>query len=508
MLFVSHSMIRTVLVRLLIFYMLLTTAISPPLLAGDAAKIRTESFRLLGEGIGAYRRGETQIAVEALQRSASMALNNFRAHYFLGLALLQDRRYREATGPLEVALDLDPGHLLAHVALGNALLKIGDTDEAQAEFFRSIKLKPDFPPALDGLARVLEARNEIDSAIAGFRRAIKADAGYAEAYTHLGDLHLRQNRIDLAIEALVEAVRIRPDFTGGLNRLALAYSILGMSNEAVATIARAIELQPGSPDHLSTLGRIQLGLGNLNRAEDAFLEALTMDPGWPAARLGQAEIERRRGSYDAAVQELDEALTDDRLDAREIRRINAARSRILGEQANWDALQIRLNDGTATEDDRRTLALMFAERGDYSAAHELQNGIVDTPADREFMAWLHFQTGSFRAARTEYTRLAEQTGSVEAFLNLGVTQARLGRDLEAVDSFQRALEKDPSRREARLYLGNALLRLGREAEAIEIWRPIAFSEKRDAIAERVRRVLERLTGKPLEETAIAEEVPS
>ena len=508
MLFVSSCMNRIASMPALLVFTLLTTAICSPLLAGDAAKIRTDSFRLLGEGIGAYRRGETQIAVDALQKSASMALNNFRAHYFLGLALLQDRRYREATVPLEIALDLDPGHLLAHVALGNALLKIGDTNEAQAEFFRSLKLKPDFPPALDGLARVLEARGKIELAIKAYRRAIKADAGYAEAYTHLGDLHLRQNRIDLAIEALVEAVRIRPDFTGGLNRLALAYSIMGMSNEAVATITRAIELQPGSPDHLSTLGRIQLELGNLNRAEDAFLEALTMDPAWPAARLGQAEIERRRGSYDAAIVELDEALADDRLGARDIRRINAARNRIVEEQTHWIALNTRIDEGTATDDDRRTLALVFAERGDYPAAQDLQNGIVDTNADREFLAWLNFQTGSFRAAREGYRILAEETGSAEAFLNLGVSQARLGRDAEAIQSFERALEIDPALREARLYLGNALLRLGREKEALEIWPPIAFSEQRDAVAERVRRVMEGLTGKPVEEEIVAEEVTS
>ena len=79
-----------------------------PALAGKAGDVRVEAYRLLNQGVAAYKRGDYAMAAEKLQRSAGMALNNFRAHYYLGLALIGDRRYADSIEALTVALDLDP----------------------------------------------------------------------------------------------------------------------------------------------------------------------------------------------------------------------------------------------------------------------------------------------------------------------------------------------------------------------------------------------------------------
>jgi len=59
--------------------------------AGRAADVRRESHELLNAGVAAYRQGDYATAVDKLRRSAAMALNSFRAHYYLGLALIGDR---------------------------------------------------------------------------------------------------------------------------------------------------------------------------------------------------------------------------------------------------------------------------------------------------------------------------------------------------------------------------------------------------------------------------------
>jgi len=176
--------------------MLAAALLAPASLAGKAGEVRTASFKLLNQGVAAYKRGDYPLAVEKLNRSTAIALNSFRGYYYLGLALIGDRRYPESIYALTVATDLDPVHLQAIVALGDAFLKHGDLEEARAGYFRALKLRPEFPAAVDGLARILESRAEEDDAIGTYLRAIASDKGYAPAYTHLGDLYLRLDRFE------------------------------------------------------------------------------------------------------------------------------------------------------------------------------------------------------------------------------------------------------------------------------------------------------------------------
>ena len=86
--------------------LLISASLAPrTVLAGRASEMRVEAFELLSEGVAAYNRGDYPGAVEKLRRATSIALNSFRAHYYLGLALNASRRYEEALETLGVALD-------------------------------------------------------------------------------------------------------------------------------------------------------------------------------------------------------------------------------------------------------------------------------------------------------------------------------------------------------------------------------------------------------------------
>ncbi len=478
-----------------------------PVRAENAGKVRTESFRLLNEGVTAYREGDYVEAIEALSEAARMALNSFRAHYYLGLALAGDRRYADAIEALTVALDLDPTHLNAHVAMGNAHLKIGDTGEAQASFFRALKLRAEFPPALDGLARTAEAKAKDDEAIEFYRRAIDSNRGYALAYTHLGDLYLRTGRMEEAVKLLAEAVRIRPDFAPGLNRLARAYAELGLSNEAVANIRRAIELEPKSAEHRAALGKIYLTLGQTRNAEEAFLEALTIDESLPEARDGMAELARRRGAYREALEHLDVALADDRLDRRTEEALAEVRQRIEAERDRFLELSHLVLTGRASPRDYRELARIYAGRSLWLQALELQRRAPGTDEDRELLAYLMFRSGRFREAQRIYGELAASSDRADLALNNGVTLALLGEDEHALAAYDRALELDPDGFRARLYRGNALLRLGRNDEATQAYLAYLDAGGGGAAGERVRRILRQIAPGALPEVEAIPEAP-
>ncbi len=461
--------------------------------AGRAADVRTESFKLLNQGVTAYKNGEYAEAVKKLERAANMALNNFRVHFYLGLAQIGDRRYDEALKSLTIALDLDPSHLQSLIAMGDAFLKIGDINESEAGYYRALKLRPEYAPALDGLARVQEAQAKDSEAIATFRRAISADRGYAPAYTHLGDFYLRRGRIEEAVMLLEEAVQVRPDYTPGLNRLAMAYGRLRLDNEAVATIQKAIQLDSRNATHPATLGELQLAQGFVPAAEASFRAALELDSSLPEARLGLARVARRRGEYAAALEQLDIALNDPRTSARSAARLEHFRGTIESEEVEVRRLEALIAEAAKiTPEDLDTLSMIHARRAMWESAAELVAEAGLDPEREDRRAYMLFQAGHFGEAHEIYSRLAEDRDDAELELNSGVALALLGNDEGAVAAYGRALTLEPGRLEARLYLGNSLLRLGRELPAVAAYTQFLDEASGGESAERVRRILRQI----------------
>lgn len=479
--------------RLLPTLVLVSLAAVPvPCLAGKAGEVRTGAFQALNEGVSAYKRGDYAKAIERLQASSSVALNSFRAYYYLGLALIGDRRYAEAVEPLTIALDLSPTHLQAHVALGDAHLKLGDLTEGNASYFRALKLRAEFAAALDGLARIYEAKSDDLQAVEHYKRAIDSDRAYAPAYTHLGDLYLRSDRFEDAVELLEEAVDVRPDFAAGLNRLALAYGRLGLQNEAVATVQRALELQPRDASHPATLGWLQLREGFMTAAERWFVRSLELDPNTPEARTGLAEVARRRGRYSLALGQVDLAMSDARLDAAQRGRLEELRESLVDEERSFAELRDRVSTDAAGADTYAELAAIYARRGEWERAVELQERAGDDPRQRERLAYMLFQAGRYRDAQALYAELASVAPSAELEINTGVTAALLGDEPGAMKAYERALARDPGNRRARLYLANAQLRAGQQDRAVDTYAEYLADGARGEAAERVRRILERI----------------
>jgi tetratricopeptide (TPR) repeat protein len=456
-------------------------------------EIRVESFRLLNEGVTDYNRGRYAEAVEKLRRSSAMALNSFRAYHFLGLALIGTRQYQEALDALEIALDLDPGHLTSLVAYGDAYLKMGETDEAMAAYYRALKVRSEFPNALDGIARGYEAKAQDDKAEEFFRRAIASNRGYAPAYTHLGDLYLRIGRYQDAVRLLSEAVVVRPDYAPGLNRLARGYTQLRMYNEAVATIEKAIELAPDRPEHPTSLGMIQMELGLTNRAGESFARALELDPALASAHHGLAELSRRQGLYPEALRHVADALADNRLRPAGRQELEAYREGIKVEAGRFDSLSAAVTGDVVAATDLIALAGIHASRKEWRQAAEYL-GQAGPGADQAVLGYYLLMAGEYSRAAELYGALPGLNDDTGLLLNQGIALASLGRDREAAAAYRRVLELDERNADAWLYLGNALVRLGEDEEAVTVLRRFLQAGGKHTASEQVRRILQQLAG--------------
>jgi tetratricopeptide (TPR) repeat protein len=228
----------------------------------------------------------------------------------------------------------------------------------------------------------------------------------------------------------------------------------------------------------------------------------------PEARFGLAEVARRRGEYERALAEVDGAAATEHVDPGILSRLVDFRAVLVTEQAKVAELELHAAEGGATPEELDGLAEVYAGRGRWQDAADLQAGTVDTPERRSRLAYLLFRAGRYRDALAQYTELAS-AGDPASLLNSGVTLAKLGDDLGALTLYDRVLEGHPDDRLARLYRANSLLRLGRRADAAAGYRAFLDQDQSGEAAERVRRILKQIAPElvPPETSPIPEAPP-
>jgi len=105
-----------------------------------------------------FSEGDAVGAIELYRRAIGMSPRDAVAHVGLGTALLDLRRWDEATRELRLAAELGPKLPLAYSGLGHALMMQGKLDEAIVQLQRAVQLKPEDQDLHVKLERALALR--------------------------------------------------------------------------------------------------------------------------------------------------------------------------------------------------------------------------------------------------------------------------------------------------------------------------------------------------------------
>jgi len=465
---------RARLVLLLLAVAATVTGLPPSAFAREIShsqELKARTFGLMSDGINAYKRGEAKKAIEILTRVADVAMNSFRAHYFLGLAYKLDRQYSKAIDPITFALELDPTNMQAHVDLGECYLRRGDSDEALAEYQRALAIQQNFAPAWDGLARAAQDTGDDEKAEENFKKAIAMNPGFPDSSLNLGDLYLRKNRLDEATALFLKAIGVRPDFAAAYNRLGVAYARQRLVNEAIAALRKAAQLEQGSPWHPYTIGVIEMEFDSLSEAGRDFDTAISLDRNYLEAYAAKAKLFRRLGDFDAATRLLDDALTRPSEDEKLKRDIAELRASMDAEGKSLRSLTRKSDDGTAAPDDLRSLARLRAEMGDYAgAAAALKaaraagpaDGAADAAGDAFALGYDLLRASLYEEAEGIFHALRERKPkSVAVTINLALALQGQGKNAAAEGVLEEAVRLAPGDTTGLLALGNAYIIDGR-----------------------------------------------
>ena len=281
---------------------------SPSSAGHTASEARKQAGILKNEGVAAFHAGHLAEAITKLSATIDINLNDFFAHYYLGLALRDTHRYAEARPILEVTTQLDPRYLPAYVALGDVALGQGAPAEARSWYQTALNRQGNYSPGLDGMGRLHEALGNGVEAVIMYRRAIEANRGFPDPYVHLGDLFMREDRLDDAITLFREAIRYQPGFAPGYMFLGIAYGKFGKRTEATALLEEAATIEPENPEPHIAMGDLFSDWDDRVQAREEYELARRLGPDRYEPLRGLAELARRDGRHYEAESLMDEAL--------------------------------------------------------------------------------------------------------------------------------------------------------------------------------------------------------
>jgi Flp pilus assembly protein TadD len=182
----------------------------------------------------------------------------------IGVALLEQFKYREGAESFRRALQLEPKLALARINLAIALFNIPDLAGAQKEALAAAALAPDAPQPYYMLGLIAKSQNRADDAIAAFGRVLRIDPKDTGANVNVGQLYLQQRKYTEAIAAFRAALAVEPYNGTALYNLGTALLRANQREEGQRVIAQFQELrQRGSG---TTLGQNYLEQGRYAEA--------------------------------------------------------------------------------------------------------------------------------------------------------------------------------------------------------------------------------------------------
>jgi tetratricopeptide (TPR) repeat protein len=206
--------------------------------------------------------GRTQTS-PAGQKAAATREDAYRANN-LGVALLEQYKYKEGAEAFTRALQLDPKLQLARINLSIALFNVPDLAGAQREAEKAAAASPNAPQPPYVMGLIAKSQNRTEDAIAAFLRVLKIDPRDTGANVNLGQLYAQQKKYAEAIAVFRTALTVEPYNMTALYNLGLALTRNNERAEGQQMIQRFQQLRQSGAG--TTVGQNYLEQGRYSEA--------------------------------------------------------------------------------------------------------------------------------------------------------------------------------------------------------------------------------------------------
>jgi len=338
------------------------------------------------------RNADYQNPVILWQEAAQYRPHNARAFHNLGVALMSQRRFRDAEAALREAIERVPTYHLAHTTLAAVLTEMGRPAEAIESADRALELSPNHPKANYQRGRALMMLGRHREAIVWLDRAVSSDRKYDRAWNDRGLVLASLGQLDEAATSFRRAIDAEPELLTAWVNLAMVLRKMGRGAAALEVIEQADARFDEAQLHLAMeRARTLVSMGRLDEAEVILRAMIDADaatgPAW--AMLGL--VRERRGDGRGAKQAYLNSMSQAPGQAEVARRLvwlmatwpcasvrDAEMSRQIGEQ-----LALR---GGATPRDLDVYAAALASAGQYDKAAAMVERAIELAEDDDIEA--------------------------------------------------------------------------------------------------------------------------
>jgi tetratricopeptide (TPR) repeat protein len=382
--------------------------------------------------------------------------SNARAHGNLALALLEQKKTREAIDEGRLAAAFGPNEPEARYIYGWALLEGGRPEEAARELEKAVAARPNAAPALSALADAYAATKD-PRAPAAREKLILLEPGSARHRAALAELYWSQEKYADGNRVAEEAIAAIPTSADLQTRYGRALVQQGLFLDGVKHLEAARARGASSEAFLLLLASAQREGGRVAEAEDVLSSAAREYPDSPAVRGDYGRLLLASGRTPEALAELQVAARLDPGDAG----LQLDLGRALETFGQLDEAEAVYREGIR-------LAPRLP-RGHYALGRLLMKRGRREEAEKELATHRELYDRGLELVSASETRAGE--------LAMAQTRLRDGDAAQALSLF-RSL---PESADSLVGAAEALSRLGRHAEAVrtlEKARTLAPEDKR------------------------------
>jgi len=204
-----------------------------------------------------------------------------------GFRMLREKKYNEALGYFEKALEIAPLDTLSLSGMGLGYYWLNDKEAALDKAERTSEISSAQEIAIINTLFIYINSGKVDAAIELGERIIsryKREISRPELYYNLGYAYILNGAMDKAVDCFVQALNLNPDFIFAYNNLGCALWSIERYSRAVKAFKEALDLDLEYADAHYNLGVAYFYMKRFEDAYRQFEKAIEINPRYQEAR--------------------------------------------------------------------------------------------------------------------------------------------------------------------------------------------------------------------------------
>lgn len=188
----------------------------------------------------------------------------------------ENRAWADSYSLWSNATRVRPEFWAAHYNLGLALIDQRRFDEALESLDRAALLGPNEPVVYDALGRTYDIRQDGASAVVNFKRAIALDPTMFESLNNLGTVYFKSGEYEAAEDHFASALELKPQALAARFNLGMCYARMGKYGDSTRQFELVLQAAPDDAETYYQLGEVYRRSGRFAESSETFRRGLSL----------------------------------------------------------------------------------------------------------------------------------------------------------------------------------------------------------------------------------------